>query len=434
MKIVGGKWTNWSGSVSFRPRDIIAPKDELDLAATVRMAEGHVRFPGAGHSFAPLNQTDGILIDLAAFAGLKGFDPEREVASIGGAQPLWGIGSLLHPLGYALDSMGDTDRQTLGGAVATGTHGTGLTHPCFSGAVASFRLLLANGEVLHCSPQENSEIFAAWRLALGLFGVMTEIDMAVRPVYKLQRRYFQSPAKEILRKLDGLVEANRHFEFYWFPHSDVVVCKSLNETEAHAPTRHSARTLYNRGEIRRPQEYAFAAGAELLRMMPHLVRPAHRLFAALMRRKQKVRWSHEVFPTPRTVKFNAMEYALPYEKGAEALQEIVEVIRKKKLSTSFPLVFRTVKADDVWLSPFYGRDCATIGVHQYAKVHAGPLFGTCEAILKRYGGRPHWGEFHTMTRDEAEALYPKFNDFIALRKKLDPKDKFLNEYLAKYFG
>ena len=125
MKIVGGKWSNWSGSVGFRPRTIATPRDEVDLAATVRQAEGHVRFPGSGHSFSPLNQTDGTLVDLAAFVGLEGFDPERETAAIAGATPLWGIGSLLHPLGYALRNMGDVDRQTLGGAIATGTHGTG---------------------------------------------------------------------------------------------------------------------------------------------------------------------------------------------------------------------------------------------------------------------------------------------------------------------
>jgi FAD-linked oxidoreductase len=434
MKIVGGKWSNWSGNISFKPRTVIAPKDEVDLAASVRMAEGRVRFPGSGHSFSPVDQTDGTLIDLSAFGGLKGFDPDREVASIGGAQPLWGLGSLLHPLGYALDNMGDTDRQTLAGAVATGTHGTGLHYGSFSAAVASFRLLTTTGQVLHCAPDENAEIFAGGRLALGLFGVMTEIDMKVRPIYKLQRRYFQSSARDILRKLDGLVAANRHFEFFWFPHSETVVCKSLNESDAHAPTRHSARTLYARGEIRRPKEYLFAGGSELLRVMPGLAIPAHKLFAAVMGRKQKVRWSHEVFPTPRTVKFNGMEYAVPYEKGAEALQEVVEVIRKKKLTTAFPIAFRTVKADDVWLSPFYGRDSATIAVHQYAKVDAKPLFSVCEAILKSYGGRPHWGQYHTMSRAEAELNYPKLGDFIALRKKLDPKDKFLNEYLAKYFG
>jgi FAD-linked oxidoreductase len=434
MKIVGGKWSNWSGSVHFRPREIVSPKDEVDLAVALRKAEGRVRFPGNGHSFAPLIQTDGTLIDLSAFTGLKGFDPDREVATIAGAHPLWGVGSLLHPLGYALNNMGDTDRQTLGGAVATGTHGTGLGNSSFSADVASFRILLNTGDVLHCGPDENPEMFAAGRLSLGLFGVMTEIDMKVRPAYKLQRKYFVLPTDKLFRQLDGLAATNRNFEFYWFPYSEAVVCKSLNETEAHAPDRHSARTLYARGEFRRPQEYLFAGGSEVLRMMPGLAPPAHKLFTALMPRKQKVRWSHEVFPSPRTVKFNAMEYAVPYEKGADAVQEVVEVIRKKKLTTSFPISFRTVKADDIWLSPFYGRTSATIALHQYAKVDSAPLFSICEAILKSYGGRPHWAQLHSMTRDEAVANYPKFDDFCTLRRKLDPKNKFLNDHLAQYFA
>jgi FAD-linked oxidoreductase len=434
MKIVGGKWSNWSGKVRFRPRETVAPKDEVDLAAAVRKAEGHVRFPGNGHSCTPLDVTDGTLIDLSAFTGLKGFDPGREVATIAAATPMWGVGSLLHPLGYALKNMADIDRQTLGGAIATSTHGTGRALGSLSAEVASFRLLTVNGEVIHCSPEENADIYHAGRTSLGLLGVMTEIDMKLRPVYKLQRKYFISPIDKLFRQLDGLTKANRHFEFFWFPLSEMAVCKALNESEARAPTRHSARTLSARGERRRGREYVFAGCNEALRYMPGLAGPMHRFLSAFMPRGEKVRWSHEIFPSPRTVRFNEMEYAVPYEKGAEAVREIAELIRKKKISTGFPIEFRTVAADDVWLSPFYDRESAMIGVHQYHKVDTGPLFDACEAILKSYGGRPHWGKMHTLTRADAEALYPKFEEFRAVRQRLDPKGKFLNEHLGALFG
>lgn len=434
MKIVGGKWSNWSGSVSFRPRNVAVPKDEVDLAAAIRKAEGRVRVPGTGHSFTPLNHTDGGLIDLSSFIGLKGFDPGREVASIAAATPLWGIGSLLHPLGYALKNMGDIDRQTLGGAVGTGTHGTGRTLGSFSSDVASFRLLSATGEVLHCSPDENAEIYQAGRVSMGMLGVMTEIDMKVRPIYKLQRKYFLHPVNELFRQFDGLVNANRHFEFFWFPHSDVAVCKSLNETEAHAPTRHSARTLLARGERRKADEYVFAGVNELLRYMPGLMKPAHKLFSTFMPKKQKVRWSHEVYPTARTVRFNEMEYAVPYEKGTQAIQEIVEMIRNKKINTGFPIECRTVAADDVWLSPFYQRESVTIAVHQYAKVDVGPLFSACEAIFRSYEGRPHWGKMHKRTRQNLASLFPKFDEFCAVRRRLDPTGKFLNDHLSPLFA
>lgn len=433
MKIVGGKWSNWSGSVSFRPRHIAEPRDEVDLAAAIRKAEGHVRFPGAGHSFAPLNHTDGTLVDLSAFVGLKGFDPERETATIAGATPLWGIGSLLHPLGYALKNMADVDRQTLGGAVATATHGTGRTLGCLSADVASFRLLLGTGEIIHCSPDENPDIYRAGSVSLGMLGVMTEIDMRVRPVYKLQRNFFLHPIDELFRQLDGLVNANRHFEFFWFPNSDVAVCKSLNETEGHAPTRHSARTLLARGERRQPREYVFAGVSELTRYMPGAAKPVHQILSRFMPRKQKVRWSHEVFPTPCTVRFNEMEYAVPYAKGADVVREIAQAIRDKKIVSAFPIEFRTVAADECWLSPFFQQDSATVGVHQYAKQDPAPLFDLCEAIFRNHGGRPHWGKVHSFTRNEVAAAYPKFEDFCAVRRKLDPKGKFLNGHLAPLF-
>src|SRR6185295_12608929 len=135
MKIVGGKWSNWSGGVICKPREIVAPKDEVALAAAVRQGKGPVRVPGSGHSFTPLNATDGTLIDLAAFGGLKGFDPATNVATLGAATRLWEVGPLLHPLGRGLKNMGDIDRQTLGGVVGTGTHGTGITLGSFSAEV-----------------------------------------------------------------------------------------------------------------------------------------------------------------------------------------------------------------------------------------------------------------------------------------------------------
>ncbi len=433
MKIVGGKWSNWSGSVVCRPREIVAPRDEVDLAAAIRKAEGRVRFPGTGYSFTPLNATNGTLIDLSAFVGLKGCDPGREVAVIAGATPLWGLGSLLHPLGYALKNMCDIDRQTLGGAVATGTHGTGITLGSISADVASFRLLLASGQVLHCSPDENAEIFAAGRTAMGMLGVMTEIDMKVRPFYKLVEKHFVHPIDELFHQLDGLVSTNRHFEFFWFPYSDVAVCKSLNETEAPAPTRHSARTLRARGERRTPDEFIFAGVNELLRYMPALTSPAHKLFSAFMPGMERVRWSSELFPSARTVRCNEMEYAVPYAKSTDALREVVEMIRKKRINTAFPIEFRTVAADDIWLSPFSGRESGTISVRQYYKVDARPLFESCEAIFRAYEGRPHWGKMHTRATGELSRLYPKYEEFRALRRRLDPKGKFLNDYLEAMF-
>ncbi len=156
--------------------------------------------------------------------------------------------------------------------------------------------------------------------------------------------------------------------------------------------------MYERGEQGSADQRAFGAINEVLPYAPFLLGQAHRLFSRLMPGPGKVRWSHEIFPSPRTTRFNEMEYALPYAKGADALREIVQTIRARRINTGFPIEFRSVAADDVWMSPFYGRESATIAVHQYHRVDTTRLFGACEAIFRSYQGRPHWASVIRATR------------------------------------
>jgi FAD/FMN-containing dehydrogenase len=147
----------------------------------------------------------------------------------------------------------------------------------------------------------------------------------------------------------------------------------------------------------------------------------------------RVRWSHEILPSPRTTRFNEMEYAVPYEKGPETIRKVVSEIRKRRINTGFPIEYRSVHEDDVWLSPFYQRKSATIAVHQYHRVNTGRLFDMCESIFRSAEGRPHWGKRHTRTREEFAELYPKFEDFRQVRQKLDPAMTFLNPHLKSIF-
>jgi FAD-linked oxidoreductase len=433
MKIVGGKWSNWSGGVTCKPRQILAPKDEVELAAAIRNAEGTVRAPGAGHSFTPLCPSDGTLIDLGAFKGLKSADPKAGLATFAAATPLWAVGPALYAQGLALANMGDIDRQTLGGVVGTGTHGTGRTLGSLSAQVAGFRLILANGDVLNCSASENPEIFAAGRVSMGTLGLMTEITMKVLPAYKLVEHNFTLPVEELFEKLDSLVAANRHFEFFWFPYADKAVCKSLNLSDGEAPEPRGAEDMFARGERGSADMRAYAGINEFLPYAPFLLKSSHRLFSGLMPGPDRVRWSYEIFPSPRTVRFNEMEYAVPIAKGPECIHEVVDTIRKERINTGFPIEYRTVAADDVWLSPFSGRQSATIAVHQYHRVDTTRLFTACEAIFRRYEGRPHWGKRHSCGSHEFAAVYPEFERFRTLRRQLDPGARFLNAHLRTIF-
>lgn len=161
MKLKRGTWFNWSCGVRCNPKVVLAPKNEMDLAAALRMSRAPIRVPGTGHSFTPVCASDGTLIDLSEFAGLRGVDVAAQTATFGAATPLWAVGPALHPHGLALKNMGDIDRQTLAGAVATGTHGTGATLRSLSAEIAGFELMPADGQMLNCTAQENADVFAA---------------------------------------------------------------------------------------------------------------------------------------------------------------------------------------------------------------------------------------------------------------------------------
>jgi len=434
MKIVAGKWSNWSGGVTCKPKTILEPKDEVALAGAIRLATDTVRAPGTGHSFTPVAGSDGTLIDLAAFKGLKSADKTKMTATFAAATPLWAVGPALYKHGLGLKNMGDIDRQTLAGVVNTGTHGTGRTLGNFSSAVAGFRIILANGDVLNCSAEENAEIFAAGRCSIGTLGIMTEITVSVRPAYKLLEKNFLLSPDELFAKLDSLVNENRHFEFFWFPYADVCICKSLNETNDEAPAPRSADEMFKRGEINSADSRLFETINRVLPYAPFLLKQSHRLFSQFMPGPGRVRWSHEIFPSPRPTRFNEMEYAVPFAKGPDAIREVVARIRKDRINTGFPIEYRSVAADDVWISPFQGRESATIAVHQFHTVDTSRLFSSCEEIFRRYEGRPHWGKRHTRTSRDLPAVYPEFERFQALRKRLDSTGKFLNMHLRGMFG
>ncbi len=434
MKIVAGKWTNWSGSVVCKPRKVIAPRDEVELAAAIRSAEGTVRVAGSGHSFTPLCATDDALIDTAAFRGLLCADKANSTATFGSATALWETGPALYSHNLAFVNASDVDRQTFAGAISTGAHGTGQTLRSLSGEVSGFRLILADGSVLPCSRTENPEIFAAGRLGLGLLGVMTEIATHVRPAYRLLYETFLLSPKELFRKLDSLIAKNRHFEFLWFPYADVAVCRTLNETNEPATGPRTSEEMRVRDQRMTIDLRIFSALNRVLPFASFLLKPAHRLFSRSRSVRPSPRWSHESFPSARPVRYNEMEYAVPAGSGADCINEIVAMIRKRKIATGFPLEFRTVAADDIWLSPFQGRESATIAVHQHYRTDYRRLFGACEEIFRGYGGRPHWGKHHSGTKEELAALYPDFDRFLALRRRLDPAGKFLNPYLKPLFA
>lgn len=432
------QWRNWSGAITAHPAHRAVPEDRAALRHVVLDWPGPLRVAGAGHSFTPLCATDGTLIQLDRFEGIRRHDPVHDRVTVGAGTRIHALGGPLHERGLALINQGDIDRQALAGAVSTGTHGTGLTLGGFPSVVTAIDLMTADGTVISCDRDTDPDIFEAARLSLGVLGVLTDLTLQCRSVYKLRERMWLMPAQECMAQLPHLARATRHFEFLWFPYASDVICKSLDESTDAAPPPRGATGAVAEPDALESGDQTGRMLMEMGRAMPFFTPAVNRVITRMIgvesaKAPSRVRWSHEAFPSPRGLRFNEMEYAIPVDQGADCLEALISEIRRKRINVCFPIEYRFVAADDVWLSPFYGRDSVTISVHQYWKQSPKALFDLAEGVFRSFGGRPHWGKMHTLDGKALTDLYPQFEKFNTVRAALDPKGRFLNDHLRGIF-
>lgn len=422
-----GSWTNWSGGQTSRPKTWLIPANEPDLVTEVRRATGTVRVVGAGHSFSPVVATDDTLVSLDELAGIVEHDEATTQATIWAGTRIRALGDPLWERGQAFANQGDIDKQSLGGAVGTSTHGTGVTLGSFSSAVRGVRLVTAAGDVVECSATRDADMFHAACTAMGTLGIVTQLRMQNRAPYALREHVYTAPLTEVLGNLEKLIAAHRHFEFWAFYSASDVLVKTLDEVPPDTtPTEPPAIDL--------PIDLALRSASELAHRFPLLSGTLQRMLAAASPEGTRIDRSYRIYPSPRKTRFNEMEYELPLARGPECLQEILTTVAVRGVTTLFPVEYRTVAADDCWLSPFYGRASASISIHQYAQVDYRELFAVVEPIFRKYEGRPHWGKLHTLGAKELAPLYPQWDAFQAVRRRLDPKGKFLNEHMRHCMG
>lgn len=381
-------WRNWSGR-HVTSGALYFVRSEADAAARVRDAVAgsrRLRVAGSGHSHFPLVPTAGDVLELSGLAGLVDVDRAAGRARLRAGTPIHAAGAALHAHGLALPNQGDIDRQTLAGALATGTHGTGVRLRNLSAALTGWRLIGVDGEPRWIDAETEPETFAAGRIGLGAFGVVTEVELALQPSYRLQERQQVGPWDAFADSLAVVPEQHRHFEFFWYPHRDRVVAKTIELTDA--------------GPV-----YPLAEEGG------------------------RCAWSFEVLPNHRPVLHTEMEYAVARTDGPACFEQLRQLLRRDFPTLRWPIEYRTIAADDLWLSQAYDRDTVTLSVHQGIDADDGPLFSACEAVFREFGGRPHWGKLHGLSGPALAAVHPRWADWWRVRDALDPDGVFLNEVL-----
>ncbi|TWD82420.1 L-gulonolactone oxidase [Kribbella amoyensis] len=429
-------WRNWAGTESATGVEVLRPTSTDETAALVKSAAERgrkLKAVGSGHSFTGCSVPDQVMVRLDGLASIVSADQATGRVTVGAGTGLRKLNEGLASFDLALANLGDIDKQTISGAISTGTHGTGAKLGGLATQVAGLELVTADGSVLTCSAEENADVFHAARVGVGALGVITSVTLQCVPAFLLRAQEMPLPLAEVLGTFDALAESNDHFEFYWFPHTDLALTKRNNRV---APGVGASPVGPVRGWIDDEllSNKVFELTNRLAARRPGLVPRINQVASRALSAREYVDASYRVFCSERNVVFRESEYALPRERVVDVLHQLRAWIDRSGERIPFPIEVRVAAADDIWLSTAYGRDTAYVAIHQYHRLDHSRYFAAFEQIVAAVGGRPHWGKLHTLTADRLRERYPRFDDFLAVRHRLDPHRAFENAYTRQVFG
>lgn len=431
-----GEWTNWARTEAASPRKIVMPNATVQIQQEIEHALAHrstVKMMGTGHSFTGISAPVGAMLRPDHFAGIVAVNRDAMTVTVLAGTPLHVLNAELARMGLSLHNMGDIAEQTIAGATSTGTHGTGGTVASLSAQIASFTIVSGHGEEIIASPSSFRELYEVGRIGLGALGVLTEITLFVEPLFALEAHEQPMTWGAMLATYDELTHDHHHVDAYWFPHTDLVMSKTndrlaeLDGLEPLSRWRHWLDDEFLSNTV-------FGVLTSVGTHAPAVVPKLNQISGNALSERTYSDIAHKVFTSPRRVRFKEMEYAVPRAVGLEALKEVRRLIEASGWRIGFPIEIRSTPADDIALSTASGRDSMYLAFHVPAKADHTEYFAGVENVLRKYDGRPHWAKMHSLDTDDLAAIYPRFEDFLALRDKMDPERVFVNPYLQRVLG
>jgi len=418
-------WVNWARQQRCAPERIETPASEEELVRAVAGAR-RVRVAGSGHSFTDIACTDGVMLDLSAMRRVLSADGNQVTVEAG--ITLRDLGEELRARGLAMENQGDVDPQTLAGAISTATHGTGSRFGNLSSQVVGVRLVDGSGEVREIS--DGDELRAA-RVSLGALGAIAAVTLRCVPAFTIHRVDQPRALEDVLPRLDELVDSHDHWEAFVMPYTRKALTLTSERTDR-APEPAGRVAAFTRDVVL--ENAVLGLFCRTGRAAPRLIPALNRRLAGLMGGAEHLDASNRVYANKRLVRFTEMEYAIPRERAAEALERVLAMIERRRLPIGFPIELRVVAPDDALLSTAHQRATAYIAVHQYVGMEFETYFRAVEAIMDEYEGRPHWGKRHYQTEATLRPRYPEWDRFAEIRERLDPERRFENDYLRRVLG
>lgn len=400
--------TNWAGTVTFGGQ----PLAPVTLEEARRAVVGHAQVTplGTGHSFSPVAQSPGHQVHTTHLPVDLSVSADRSTVTVGAGMTYGALGSALHAQGLALAAMASLPHISVGGAIATGTHGSGDAIGTLSSAVRAVDIITADGETRRVSSEDDD--FAGWVVGVGMLGLVTRVTLAVEPTYDVAQTVLLGLSLDDLEEnFDAVFGAATSVSVFtrWRPEPDGQIWLKRRLDREGTWASGSLLTAAPAVTDVHPLEVL-----DSVNCTPQCGRPGP--------------W-HERLPhfrmdfTPSSGDEIQAEYLVPRANAVEAIGRV------RRLGPRItPLLhvteIRTMAADDLWLSPAYGRE--TVGIH--FTWHKDPQIFTVlpdiESELASLGARPHWGKVSLLPPDVVARAYPRWDDFRALANSVDPRGRF----------
>ena len=414
--------TNWAGNVAFGASRTARPGALAELQAEVAAAD-RVRALGTGHSFNAIADTDGLLVSVAGLPRVLEVDSRAQVVRVSAGTRFGELTGPLHDAGFALHNLGSLPHISVGGAVATGTHGSGVTNGTLASAVRALELVTADGELRRLSREQDGDRLDGCVIALGALGVVTAVELAVEPTYDVRQHVYDDLPREVLRdRLDEVLAAGYSVSVFddWGAGAVPQVWRRLRVTADDA------------GDA--PAHWLGATAADGPR------HPVPGLSGTICTEQGGVRgpW-HARLPyfrlefTPSSGDELQSEWFVRRQDAPAALQAL-DGLRDRIAAVLHVGELRTIAAEPLWLSPSAGRD--TVAVHfTWVRDLAAVLLvvQAVEECLAPFGARPHWAKLHATSAVSLRERYDRYDDFVALARELDPTGVFRNHLLDRCF-
>lgn len=430
----GAKWTNWSENYLAYPSNFYAPCSIEEVCEIVKQhatTGKTIRVTGAAHSFSPVAMPEQSALSLHNLRGLISIDKEQGLATFYAGTYLYEVGPLLAEYGLALLNMGDIQKQSLAGAISTGTHGTGLTLGSFSSMVETWGFVNGMGEYIE-HQRGDDDLSEALHVSIGLLGILVKVTIKVIPLYSLHFTSERRQFKDEMIHYPHTIRAHRHVEWFYFPSSDLIQVKKMDMVPP--VVQPQFEKVIDVAKMQLLENGAFFIVSELCKRRPSLSAAVSKLSSKLVSETNRTNISYEVFPSPRNVKFVETEYAIPLDQFTACMEEVDAMFKRKQFDVHFPIECRTTAGEAGFLSPTQGEPSAFIAFHMYKGMDESHYFHWVHETMKKYNGRPHWGKVNRYDKSNIESFYPNADRFNAIRIEQDPQNIFLTSYFKRIFG